>query len=439
MTPTKLPRAPFKGSTKKVVVLGLFVAFFIAGLVYFLDSTGVKVPFVSKTSDYRIQFVGKSVKQLAKGSDVTIAGVKVGTVEEMRPQNGKVRVVLHLTQNTPLHEGASVRVGLKSLIGQSYVDVVDGKGSELPSGTTLKGDSVIPPVDIQEVIDTLGPETRKDLSSAVQSLGQATGGTGKDVSRMMSGLGMLGRNGHTALEAVAAQSDDMKSLVREATVLMDTLDTGRGQIVDVVQNANRLTETTAGQRQALESTMRQLPGLLGSARTATGELKSLSGSLAPVAANLRDAAPGLNTALQQLPAVSRDLRGLLPSLNGTLDEAPATLNRVPTFASDVRNLIPTARTLLRDVNPMLSYLAPYGRDIGAMTASFGAAMDTKIENGVRPIRLAPIFNTGSVRNVPLYIENLDPTHWNNAYPQPGQAANPRPFEGKYPRVQQEPK
>ncbi|HVW43597.1 MAG TPA: MlaD family protein [Amycolatopsis sp.] len=424
-------------TTRKLVILGLLVVFFLAGLIYFLDQTGATIPGVSNGSSYQIDFVGKTVKNLTQDSDVTIAGVKVGSVTSETPEGQDVRVSLNLSQNVPLHQGATVRVGLKSLIGQSYVDVVDGKGPALPSGSTLTGASVIPPVDIQEVLDTLDPQTRQNLSHAVQSLGAATGGTQDDVSRLMTGLGMIGRQGSTALQAIAAQSDDLKSLARESTDLLNTLDTGRGQIVDVVQDANRLTAATAGQRQAIESTMRGLPGLLDSARTATGQLDSLSHSLAPVAANLRDAAPALNTALLQLPGISSDLHGLLPSLNGALDEAPATLDRVPTFGTDVRTLIPGATLLLRDVNPMLGYLEPYGRDIGAMTASFGAAMDTQVENGVRPIRLAPIFDSASLRGVPLQINGLDPTHWVNPYPQAGQAANPAPFSGPYPRVQRE--
>jgi hypothetical protein len=56
-------------------------------------------------------------------------------------------------------------------------------------------------------------------------------------------------------------------------------------------------------------------------------------------------------------------------------------------------------------------------------------------NGVRAVRLDPIFNQESVRNVPTpLLSNLNPQIWHNAYPKPGGAVRPEPFQGQYPRI-----
>lgn len=424
----------------KLAVATGFVAACLALLGYFYVSMGGHIPGIAEEDDYKLSFTSSDIDNLMPNGEVRLAGVTIGRVTDRVNEGDKVRVSFDVQPEfAPLHRGVKLRVGLKGLVGDSYVEVVDGKGPPIPSGTAIPGKAVGPSVQVHNVIAGLKPKTRKALSSSLQSLGRGTKGQGRNVDQLMDGLGRLGREGTTALDAIAAQSEDLKALAGEATQLLNALDTGRGQIASVVRDANTLTKATAGQRQNLEKTVRQLPGTLVSARAATGDLTELSGSLAPVTADLRRAAPNLDQALRQLPAVTKDVRGLLPALNGVLDSAPATLDRVPTLGSDVRGLVPPAQNLLADANPMLAYLKPYGRDLGAMLANFGASFESKAEDGLNTVRLAPIINSGSVRNMPLPVEGLDPTHWSNPYPKPGQAGNPAPFTGPYPRVERTPR
>lgn len=425
--------------SRYMTVFGTVVVF-AASFLYLWAQGGGSMPDIGEPKDYRVSFHTDDILNLQNSGDVDIAGVVVGHVAERlvdRDDDASVTVSIS-PEAAPLHEGVKIQVKPKGVLGASYVDIVDGDGAPIPSDTTLPDSAVTPSVDINDVLETLDPKTRNALRGTIRSLGTATEGTSGDLSKLMTGLGNLGREGHTALDAIAAQSDDLKALTREATTLLDALDTGQGQIAAVVRDARTLTEATAGQRRAIEDTMQATPRLLGSARVATGELGELSGPLAPVAADLKAAAPDLNSALQQLPAVTNDLRGLLPALDGTLDAAPATLERIPTFGSDVRTLVPGAELMLRDINPMLAYMKPYGRDVGAMIASFGASFDLAVENGIRPIRLSPIFNSASLRGNPLPM-TIDPNHWNNPYPTPGQMENPAPFSGEYPRVERAPK
>lgn len=400
---------------------------------------GGSIPLLAESGDYRVVFTTQNVKNVRDFGEVRIAGVPVGRVVDRQVADDSARLELALKpEAAPLHEGATVRVGVKSVVGSSFVDIVDGTGESLESGFELPATAVTPAVDVDELFDAIDPQTRKALSATVRSLGGSTKGTGKDLDRLMTGLGSIGTEGATVVDALAAQSKDLEALSREGIQLLDALDTGRGQIATLVTDARRLTDATAGKREAIEGTMRELPTLLGNVRTAATKLSELSGPLAPVAADLRAAAPDLSAALVQLPAVTDDLHGLLPALDGTLDEAPATLDRVPAFGADVRALVPEVDTVLRDVNPMLAYLQPYGRDLGSVFANFGASMDLLEPNGVRPIRLAAVFNGGSIRGNPLSLPE-NPVFWTNPYPKPGQAGSPAPFDEKYLRLHREPK
>lgn len=430
-------------STQRLVRDGSLAAFLTVCLVLagvFFVQMGGRIPVIAEIGEYRVSFMSQDIDNLYNDADVTIAGVVVGKVTGRTPEEGRVRVELTLyPEYAPLHQGATVRVGVKSLVGASAVTVVDGQGPEIDEGTTLPDSVVGTPVQVHDVIDQLSPQTRGDLGSTIQSLGVGTRGQAPNIDQLMQGVGKLANGGVDALDAVAAQSDDLRALSGEATRLLDALDTRQGRIAQVVRDADTLTRATAGQRTALEDSVRQLPGTLASARTATGRLSELSGALAPVAANLNRAAPDLNSALVQLPETTADLRGLLPALDGALDRAPATLERVPTLGADVRGLVEPARTVLADANPMLDFAAPYGRDVGAMLESCGSTFENRSENGLHTVRLAPILNQQAVRNIPLPTATLDPTNWNNPYPRPGDAGDVGPFGGAYPRLERAPR
>lgn len=432
-----------RDKSRLVTVLG-FAFFCLLGFGYLWVNAGGTIPVISEPSSYRVTFVADDVKSLRDLGDVKIAGVEVGRVESRELQgDGGVRIEMSLDDEyAPLHKGATVRVGIKSLVGSSYVEIVDGDGAEISDGTKLPAESVIPAVDVDELFDTLDAPTRQSLSKAVQALEVATEGRGQDLDATMTGLGLIANQGGTALDALAAQSEDLQALTVETRDLLDALDIGRGQIADLVRNARTLTGATAAKQDKLEQTVRALPGLIRTLDPAAADLNRLGVTLAPIAADLRRAAPDLNLALVNLPAVTNDLNGLLPSLDGTLDQAPATLDRIPDFDASLRSLIPATDTMLRDVNPMLAYLSPYGHDLGALFANFGGSFDGLAEDGIRPIRLtATAEGLATIRQNPIDMSDLNPLSWTNPYPAPGTAGDvgPRRWSGTYPQVQADPR
>lgn len=406
------------------------------GFGFLWVKSGGTIPVVAGAPDYRVVFTVDDSKNLRETGEVRIAGVEVGRVESRDLVGDTTQVEISLDESAaPLHDGATVRIGVKALVGSSFIEVVDGDGKELASGTELPSEQVVPAVDVDELLETLDAPTRKSLQGVVRGLADSTRGAGADVDALMTGLGRIGREGYTVLDALEAQGEDLSAITVEAHQLLDALDTGQGQIADLVQAAQVLTDATAEKRTALEDVVRDLPTLLRNVGSGAVSLEELSTPLSPIARSLRVSAHDLNAALVTLPDVTDDLAGLLPSLDGTLDAAPRTLTKVPAFADAVSDLVPGAETLLKDVDPMLAYIAPYGLDLGALFANFGASFDTLAEDGIRPIRLtATAQGLGTIKGNPV-----DLTHtgfwWLNPYPAPGTVDAPAPFDGRYPRVE----
>ncbi|WP_297782829.1 MlaD family protein [Aeromicrobium sp.] len=427
----KLLSGPLGRTTALVAFFGLCAVI----MAVLFSGTGVRRPLVDD-NEYTASVVMKDVDNLVTAGQVQTAGVRVGQVRSVNRVKGGARVEIALKDDmAPLHEGASLRVGSRSLVGETYLALSDGKGPALPSGTTLPTDSVEASVQLSDVLASLDEDTREDLGGLLRSLGAGTKGTSDDVDALMAGMGDLGREGHTALDAIAAQSEDLTALAHQTYLALDALDTGQGQIVALVGNANRLTAATAGQDESIKASLRQLPAVLDTTTTATESLATLGRALSPVAKNLRKAAPDLTTALDELPATTADLHQLLKPLSTALDKTPATLDRLPAVNKDVRAAIPTARATLADVNPMLAYIKPYGPELAAYVANFNAVLNYKDESGANYLRLTPLVNTHSPQ-LPLSTDGLL-GNYTNPYPAPGQGARPGPFKGTYPRVERQ--
>lgn len=391
---------------------------------YLWSNSGGRIPLLD-ASGYEVNVPLADSDNLVQLGDVMVAGVKVGKVESVDVAGPTATAHLQLEGNVvPLHEGATATVKNKTLIEETYLQLVDGPGQELPSGATLPANAVTSSVQVDDVLTSLDPETRNSLGSLIRGGGTATAGRQQDVANTVGGLGATGREGSTSLVALSEQSDDLRSLLVSSSDLMNALDTRRGQLADLVQDSNTVFGAVAESKQNAEGIVRRLPPVLSTAQQASGSLQKLSGSLAPVARNLATSAPQLSGALRELPQTSADLRGLLPSLDRTLDRAPDTLTRVPPIAQDLRDLVPTTQVALSDVNPTLAYVAPYGHDVAGFFTNFAQVLGVTGDDNGGMLRTYFILNE-QTPNKPVGVdEGL--LAKGNAVPEAGSARTPSP-------------
>lgn len=421
------------GRTGRLAVVLVFFAGCFAIFIWFLQGTATRVPLV-EDQGYEASVKVADVDNIVPASDIRMAGVAIGEVRNVRvePGGAVVDFAIERADVAPLHEGVTFKVGNKSLIGDSFIDIVDGTGPEIPAGSMLPDSAAIVSTQIDDVINSLDPPTRDALGSMLRTVGAGTVGTRDGLDQLAAGMGDLGREGQVAFDAAAAQSDDLRKLGGTTEALMEALDTGQGQIATLVTSAQRLTAATSGQRESLEETVRLLPDVLREARHASEKLPRLSRALAPVAEDLRDSGDSLSSALKNLPPITADFRALLPAAQDVLDRLPATLDRVPTFEDDVSDLVPPTMNMLAEANPLLAYASPYGPELGAFFANFNAVLSYRDEAGIHYARLLPHINEAS-EQTPLKSENVGV--YNNPIPQPGSGSKPGPFEGEYPRVE----
>ena len=421
LSPTFLRRA--RATTLAVFITTMAVTFAVLWVNF-----GGSIPGI--TGGYSVTASLADTQNLVYDSEVRIAGVPVGKIRGLERTADSVDVKMELRGDAaPLHEGATVILRVKTLIEETYLEVTDGTGPAIPDGGRLPPSAEQLSVKFDDLLDTLPRETREQLASLVRELGVATDGEAQHLADTLAALGRLGRDGHDAIDVLAAQSDNLSALVREGTRLLALLDEGEGQIARLATAAERLTRATASRDDKLAETMRLLPGLLGRVTAASPPVRELAGALAPLADPLRRAAPDLEAALGELPGATAELRALWPELDRNLDRLPATLSATPAVAADASALIPVLRVGLADVNPMLAYLAPYARDVAAFAANAAQVMTA---SGLNAGRFLLIIDAGS------FTGDAVSTKVHNAYPPPGGATDPEPFTGTVPRVPEDP-
>lgn len=406
-----------------------FVALCAGTFGFLWTHAGGKIPLITHKG-YQVSVMLPDADNLVFQSDVRMAGVRVGKIEALKVSGRQAKATLQLDKDVvPLHEGATVTVAAKTLIEETFLDVKDGKGPALPDGATLQPG--IPSVQLNDVLTSLDQPTRDKLGAMLRSQGLATEGTKQDVDYLLTGLGNLGRNGNVALEAVADQSQDLAELTRNVTAVLRALDTQQGRIVQLASDSDAITASTAAQRDDIEALMRALPPFMDTTRDAADDLQRLAKPLNKVSKNLDDAAPDLSDAMKELPATTRDLRGLVPYLDAVLDRAPRTLKRTPDFVDATQPALSSLSAVLQDLNPMLTYLKPYGHDFIAQFTNVGLSVGAEDPDG-HILRVRPVFTAYSA-NSPIKVSV--PGMYYNPYPAPGASVkNPVNFSGQVPHV-----
>ncbi|MBB6374257.1 phospholipid/cholesterol/gamma-HCH transport system substrate-binding protein [Pseudonocardia eucalypti] len=432
--------APGKSKISAPVYRTVTLLAFVLGIAaltgYLYANAGGYVPGFSKQRDYKVAFDVPTVANVVPFVDVYTAGVPVGKVDAIdRVANDKIRLTLALDDAVaPLHEGTKVQISEKSLTGQPMVRIEPGTGpNTYPSGTVLPESAVKPTVQLRDVLASLDKPTRDALGGVVRQLSTGTDGRQQDISGIMAGLSDLGRNGDTVLQSLSDQSADLEKVSRQLSSVMDAADVGQGQIAQLVSSADRLTSATAGQRPALEAAMRKLPGVLDSATAASDDISDISHALRPIARDLRDAAPDLSEALDDLPDATHDLRRAMGPLDDILDDAPPTLHRTGKFKDETHDFLPPATSVLKDLNPALRYIRPYGKEITAFFTNFGGTLHYFDPDGEISVRLKPYVGARSLRPNPIKMPSS--IFIKNPYPAPGSYDKPlKPFTGEFPRI-----
>ncbi|BAX94364.1 MCE family protein [Mycobacterium shigaense] len=221
---------------------------------------------LQRATTVRYQAVFADAGGLATGNEVTVSGIKVGTVSGMSLDRGDVVVTFTVKGNVQLGSASTAHIRTGSLLGQRILTL------ESAGNNTLRPMSVIP------VSRTSSPYS---LSEAVENLssdieGTDTGALNQSLDTLSSTLNEIAPQLGPTFDGVARLSQTLNSrnkslseLLKGAADVTGVLSQRSDQLNTLILNANDLVSTLVARRQAivrlLESTSvvsKQLTGLV---------------------------------------------------------------------------------------------------------------------------------------------------------------------------------
>jgi phospholipid/cholesterol/gamma-HCH transport system substrate-binding protein len=424
-----------------VLRIGAMVAFTasVVGILLYLWLTfGGSVPLRAEGYRFHVQF--PEAAQLAKEADVRISGVNVGKVKEKLPDrsNGLTDVTIELDDEyAPIARDTQAILRQKTLLGETYVELTPGDrvGGELADGGELPSGNVSPTVELDEIFRALDPKTRNALRAWLDQQGRAVGTGGKALNDALGNLSPLAENGADVLRILRRQDTATAGLVRDTGAVFEALSERRGQLRALIENSNRVFETTAARDRQLAEAFVALPTFLRETRATTARLTTFAADTNPLVTQLRPAARELSPTLISLKRLAPDLRGLFRDLDPLIKVSKRGLPALERTLDDTKPLLARLEPFLRNVQPILSYLGLYKREIAGFFANDAASTQvTDLPPGSsRPLHYLRTTNPLNPENLAAYPRRL-PSNRSNPYTEPGgykQLAGGLPVFGRY--------
>jgi virulence factor Mce-like protein len=378
-------------------VAGAIAAIVILAVCYLVFGGGL--PFRSAPFTLKATFTVET--QLHLGSPVRIAGVNVGSVTAVRRVGGSSTAAvatMSIQQNgLPIHADATADIRPRLFLeGNFYVDLHPGTPAApgVSSGATLPASQTSGPVQLDRVLSALRSNSRADLQTLLQGLGQSFNGqptAAEDATQDPSVQGLtagqaLNRSLKYAAGAFKAstivnaallgsQPHDLSGVVAGSAHTFSALASVQNRLQDLVTTFNATMGALAARQDDLSSTISLLPPFLRAADSALGPLqasfgptrrfaKALTPSVKQTAPTITAGLPWLaqSTALLSPQELGGLLNSLTPAVQGTsstLISSKALLNGSDELARCfVHTVIPTGNERISDP-PLTTGLQAY--------------------------------------------------------------------------------
>ena len=346
------------------------------GILLFLWlSFGGSVPL--QPEGYRISVSFPEATQLAQEAEVRIAGVKVGRVKRVVPneETGLTETQVEIdARYAPVARDARAILRQKTLLGETYVELAPGSdgGGTLPDGGTLGQGQVSETVELDEILRTFDATTRRQFSIWLDQQGLAVGGNAQEINDALGSLTPFAEETDDVLAVLRRQSTATRALVRDTGEVFGALTERQGQLRDLIVNSNRVWEVTARRNAQLADTFRVLPTFLREGRATTQRITRFARDTDPLITQLRPAARELSPTLIDLDKLAPDLRGLFTDLDPLVRVSRRGLPAAEAALENTRPLLRRLDPFLREFTPIVDYLGLYRREIAAFFANDAA-------------------------------------------------------------------
>ncbi|WP_371483011.1 MCE family protein [Kitasatospora sp. NBC_00315] len=282
------------------------------------------------------------------GSDLRILGVKVGTVDEVRPEGSRVRVTMTLDDGIPVPADAGAVVVAPSVVADRYVQLTPAytAGPRLADHAVIPAERTATPVEVDqlyrsitELSDALGPNGANatgSLSRLLDTGAQNLAGNGKAIGDTIDQLGQ-------ATRTLSGHSDDLFATLAALQSFTTMLKENDGKVRSATEELSTVTGFLAADRQDLGAALDQLATALGQVKSFIEDnrsrLRSTVDRLVPITQSLVDQRASLAELLDTAPLAADNLLAAYDPARRTID-GRADLNEISADARAVGTPLP---------------------------------------------------------------------------------------------------
>lgn len=232
-------------------------------------ATGVLIVTIGNLSfgakkEYAAEFV--DVTGVNKGDDIRIAGVKVGSVEDIEIiKADRARVTFKVDADTVLDEATHATIRYRNLLGQRYISLTQegSEGDRLDEGDRIPVDRTKPALDLtvlfngfEPLFEALSPDDINKLSYEIVQVFQGEGGTLEGLLSSTASItqtladrdkviGELLDNLDYVLDHVADRDQQLTNLIDSFRSLVGGLNDDREAILSSLDSISELSVQTA--------------------------------------------------------------------------------------------------------------------------------------------------------------------------------------------------
>jgi virulence factor Mce-like protein len=418
-------------SKLRIAVMIAFAASCVALTLFLWLSFGGSVPFVP--AGYRITVEFDQAVQLGTQAEVDISGVTVGRVVAvgLDHRTGLARAVLQIDPRfAPRPADTRAILREKSLLGETYVELSFGnpRGPMLRDGARLAQVQVAPTVQLDQILNSFDPRTRRAFETWMQDDGIAFTDRGQAFNDALAELYPFAGNVSRVLAVLQRDRSATSTLLNDGGLVLSAISHNPAQLQSLIRNADSVFAATSARDRDLAAAVRAFPAFLQSTRATLKTVRAFAGQAKPLVDELKPAAVQLSPALEAMarlaPNLGTVMRGLGPLTAAAETGVPALQAFLATGAAARSG---SAKTLLRPLTPFLGQLVPifdylgaYRRELAAFFANGAAATEGQAPAFASNRRLNYLRFSAPLSPDELTVQSKRPySNRSNAYEVPG--------------------
>jgi virulence factor Mce-like protein len=378
-------------SPARIFTMLAFAGSCIGLLIFLWISFGGATPFAPE--GYRVNAEFSQAILLGAQSDVRISGVSVGKVVNVGrdKHTGLSQATLQIdARYAPLPANTKAILRAKSLLGETYIQLTPGNrnGPHIPDGGRIPHSSISPTVQLDQILSTFDPQTRRAFQVWQQQEGIALTGRGQQLNAAIAQLFPFATNVDRVLAVLHRQSAATTTFLHDTGVVFSALSASPSQLQAFVRNSNATFAATAAQNVALANTIRAFPPFLIQARSTLNRVTQFAQTTKPLIDELRPAAVQLSPALQKTVILAPELLSLMESLGPHPQPGltAAAQNGIPALEKFLDQSVPwlaRSKPYLGGLIPVIDYVNTYRREVAAFFANSTASTQAQVLNSAQ--------------------------------------------------------